>query len=248
MSTEKFNELGLTFKTLTPSDFDEISKFQMLYFFPDEPIARSTKLLEGSGIINKYISSLVKKHMIDPCLKDEVSVAAYNKDGEIIGVRLGYVFEQKMLDEEPNIRWMASMPKWCFPKKLITLGLLMKHNDTLRYGNEYALQDLENCTKYYHGQSLTVTTKARGMGLGKELIKRTNQIALDKGCSHVYICATSLYSQRIFQKLSFQVLHEMPYDHEDFVDKDGKPFFQDMREHKMCQVVICDLNSFDFTL
>ena len=87
MSTEKFNELGLTFKTLTPSDFDEISKFQMLYFFPDEPIARSTKLLEGSGIINKYISSLVKKHMIDPCLKDEVSVAAYNKDGEIIGVR-----------------------------------------------------------------------------------------------------------------------------------------------------------------
>ena len=69
--------------------------------------------------------------------------------------RLGYVFEQKMLDEEPNIRWMASMPKWCFPKKLITLGLLMKHNDTLRYGNEYALQDLENCTKYYHGQSLT---------------------------------------------------------------------------------------------
>ena len=80
MSKEKFNELGLTFKTLTPSDFDEISKFQMLYFFPDEPIARSTKLLEGSGIINKYISSLVKKYLIDPCLKDEVSVAAYNKD------------------------------------------------------------------------------------------------------------------------------------------------------------------------
>ena len=87
MSSEKFNELGLTFKTLTPRDFDEICEFLMLYFFPDEPITRSTKLLEGSGIINKYISSLVKKHMIDPCLKDEVSVAAYNKDGEIIGVR-----------------------------------------------------------------------------------------------------------------------------------------------------------------
>ena len=87
MSTEKFNELGLTFKTLKPSDFDEISEFQMLNFFPDEPISRSTKLLEGSGIINKYISSLVKKYLIDPCLKDEVSVAAYNKDGEIIGAR-----------------------------------------------------------------------------------------------------------------------------------------------------------------
>ena len=54
---------------------------------------------------------------------------------------------------------MASMPKWCFPKKLITLGLLMKHNERLRYGNKYALQDIENCTKFYHGMSLTVTTK-----------------------------------------------------------------------------------------
>ena len=87
MSSEKFNELGLTFKTLTPRDFDEICEFLMLYFFPDEPITRSTKLLEGSGIINKYISSLVKKYLIDPCLKDEVSIAAYNKEGEIIGVR-----------------------------------------------------------------------------------------------------------------------------------------------------------------
>ena len=87
MSTDKFNELGLTFKELTPSDFDEISEFLALYFFPDEPITRSTKLLEGSGLINKYISSLVKKYLIDPWLKDEVSIAAYNKDGEIIGVR-----------------------------------------------------------------------------------------------------------------------------------------------------------------
>jgi hypothetical protein len=52
---------------------------------------------------------------------------------------------------------LASMPKWCFPKKLITFGLLMKHNGTLRYGNEYALKDLENCTKFYRGQSLTGT-------------------------------------------------------------------------------------------
>ena len=85
--TDKYTELGLTFKVLTPSDFKEIEEFLMAYFFPDEPMSRSTKLLEGSGFINKYISGLVKKHMIDPCLKEEVSVAAYNKDGEIIGTR-----------------------------------------------------------------------------------------------------------------------------------------------------------------
>ena len=85
------------------------------------------------------------------------------------------------------------------------------------------------------------------MGLGKELVKRTNKIALEKGCSHVYVQATSIYSQRIFQKLSFQVLHEMPYDHEDFVDQDGNPFFQNMGEHKTEQVLVCDLKNFDFS-
>ena len=85
------------------------------------------------------------------------------------------------------------------------------------------------------------------MGLGKELIKRTNKIALDKECSHVYLKATSIYSQRIFQKMSFQILHEMPYDHEDFVDNDGNPYFKETGEHKIQQVMICDLRNFDFS-
>ena len=60
-----------------------------------------------------------------------------------------------MLKDEPNLIWMACMPKWCFPEKLITLGLLMKHNSQLRYGDKYGLEDIENCTKFYHGKSLT---------------------------------------------------------------------------------------------
>ena len=85
------------------------------------------------------------------------------------------------------MRWMASMPSWCFPYKLIKLGMLLLFFDELRYGNVYAFEDVENVTKFYHGKSLTVGSKARGMGLGKELIKQTNKIALEKGCSHVYI-------------------------------------------------------------
>ena len=69
--------------------------------------------------------------------------------------RLGYVFEKRMLDDEPNFTWMASMPKWCFPKKLITVGLIMKYDSQLRYGNKYALEDIKNCTNFYHGLSLT---------------------------------------------------------------------------------------------
>ena len=85
--TDKFTESELNFKVLTSSDYDEIKKFLELYFFPEEPVARSTKLLEGTGLINRYISGLVKRHMMDPCLKDGTSVAAYNNEGEIIGAK-----------------------------------------------------------------------------------------------------------------------------------------------------------------
>ena len=86
-TTDKLKESELNFKVLKPSDHNEIKEFLELYFFPEEPVSRSTKLLEGTGFINKYISSLVKRYMMDPCLKDGTSIAAYNKEGEIIGAK-----------------------------------------------------------------------------------------------------------------------------------------------------------------
>ena len=80
---------------------------------------------------------------------------------------------------------------------------------------------------------------ARGLGLGTELILRTNAIAKEQDCSHVYICASSMYSQAIFKKLNFQVLHEQMYG--EYKNPDGSELFIDMREHKCCQVVVFDL-------
>ena len=86
---------------------------------------------------------------------------------------------------------------------------------------------------------MTVGPKARGLGLGTELIKRTNAIAKEQGCSHVYICASSFYSQAIFKKLKFYVLHELLY--EGYKNNKGSDFFIDMGEHKSCQMVVFDL-------
>ena len=93
----------------------------------------------------------------------------------------------------PNIRWMASMPSWCFPSQLIKFGRIWHFFDQVQNGKNYAFEDIENVTKIYHGKKLAVGSKARGMGLGKELIKRANKIGLEKGCSHVYIAATSIH-------------------------------------------------------
>ena len=42
--------------------------------------------------------------------------------------------------------------------------------------------------------------------------------------------ATGKYSQAIFKKLNFEVLHELNY--EGFIGKDGTDFFKNMQEHK----------------
>ena len=88
MSSEnKFTELGVTFKVLQPSDYQKVMDFLLESFFPDEPIFRSTKILDGSGIVNNYIAGLVKKELVEPCLEDGQSIAAINKEGDIIGAR-----------------------------------------------------------------------------------------------------------------------------------------------------------------
>ena len=92
------------------------------------------------------------------------------------------------------------------------------------------------------GHSLSVKSEARGLGIGKELIRRTMALAKEKECSIVYILTTSIYSQAIFKSLGFRVLQEMAYD--EFKDYDGTPFFRDMREHKKAQVVAYDLTNF----
>ena len=116
--------------------------------------------------------------------------------------------------------------------------------DSMGYGKMYAFRDFPNATKIYSGQSVCVSPKARGLGLGKELIRRTNNLAKDKGCSYVYILATSLYSQKIFRSLNFQVHSEKEY--ETCKNKDGSNFFKDMQVHKSAQLVVLDLSNWCF--
>ena len=110
------------------------------------------------------------------------------------------------------MRWMASMPSWCFPNQLIKLGMLLIFFDEIPYGNNRPFQEIEDLSKFYHGKSLTVSSKARGMGLGTELIKQTNKNALDKGCSHVYIAATSVYSQGYLYVFCWALYCDLSFD------------------------------------
>jgi GNAT superfamily N-acetyltransferase len=155
---------------------------------------------------------------------------------------MGEIVDKTQLDD-PDFRWMASLPAWLCPRKLITLGMTMKFLDMANYSKDKAFEEAgKEATKIFHGHSVTVGPKVRGMGLGKELLKRSMDLAKSKECSHVYIMATSIYSQRIFSSMGYRVIHETLYS--DFKDRDGvSEFFKDMGEHKSAQIVLFDLST-----
>ncbi len=73
--------------------------------------------------------------------------------------------------------------------------------DLLQYGKKICLKDVPEATKVYVGMSLSVSRDGRGKGLGKELIRRSMDWAKNNDCSHMYIYATGIYSQAIFDQI-----------------------------------------------
>ena len=77
---------------------------------------------------------------------------------------------------------MRSLPLWMVPRKFMSMACF-KHfmkSSEIRYDKEMTFGDLPKATKFYHGLSLTVSSKSRGLGLGKELVERTNVLAKEQ--------------------------------------------------------------------
>ena len=87
MSANKWTELGISFKAITKDDILQVEEFLAKHFYTDEPIFRSTKLAEGTGILQKYLTHLIRHYSTLPCFKDATSLMAVDKNGNILGVR-----------------------------------------------------------------------------------------------------------------------------------------------------------------
>ena len=87
MTQDKWTEKGITFKIPTLEDLDKVRDFMYKYFFPDEPIFSSTRLMEGNGFIDRQVQKIIEEYMIQESLKDKTSIIAIDYKGDIIGCR-----------------------------------------------------------------------------------------------------------------------------------------------------------------
>ena len=87
MSESKWSDKGINFKIVSIGDYEKIKAFLLKAFFPDEPIFRSLKLMEGNGYIDKYVIKIIDSYMIKDALKESTSMAAFDENEEIVGLR-----------------------------------------------------------------------------------------------------------------------------------------------------------------
>ena len=246
MEDEKWiSEKKIKFSMATEKDVQDVIKFLHENFYPDEPVTRNTKVMEGSGWLDTYYRDLCDKVMAtQPITKVEITpaciVARSTIDDSLVGVRMGEIVSRKNVKDEPlpPIMWIGNLPSFIpVPKKLIDMTNLLQHWLDLKYSKCNAFEELKDTDMIYFAANVCVSSKARGLGLGTELVKRGYEIAKNSGCGYTYILASSIYSQRIFHKLGdCNVLHEGKYEDYKY-DKRGRPFLIEPREHKVIQVL-----------
>jgi len=200
-------------------------------FFPDEPLFRSLgmTLANTSWLKDMYVKAL----------KDGSSVVAVNKEGELMGVRVGKVTRRADWAAwfEDRIGGIFNSMPFLLPKKL---KILMKFMGPawLDFKPYKILSELP-CEVMYDDKAVCSARWHGVKGLGTELVRRSEEVARGRGCTHTYAIVTGKYSAKIFDKLGHTLLKAVKYA--DFKDSNGELYLKDTREHDECMIYLKSL-------
>jgi len=241
MTATDWDELGIQFSVVPIERGDDAVQFMYDHFIPDEPIFRSLGFEPWNS---KMMNSLGAYFMKDEGIKDGTSIMATDKDGKIIGLRMGKrATKQKTLLQQKIVDWISwIVPFFVWELIFGKLAHLMRLMRELKYEPHKAFDEL-GCDVIYEEISVVVEKDARVRGLGTELIKRSMDLATKLGCDYMKLLATGEYSSKIFFRLNFTLQNQ--YEYENFKDFDGNTLLNDTREHKFGRVFYIKLSNKD---
>ena len=221
----EFEKQGVTFKIITDDMAPQVTDFMWKNFFPNEPTNRSLGSVEPNWLKNQMPAMA--------SIKTGVSIAAVNENGEILAVRLGVVKNRNEYWTwimEKILSWLLSFAIICsfFPKSMKKTWVAIKLFEKINY-DAWAMFDKLGCDKLYEDKAVCSARDHGIRGLGTEIVRRSERLAADLGCTHTVAAVTGIYSQRIFTKLGHTTLTSLDYD--DFRDENGELYLKDTREH-----------------
>ena len=187
----EFEKQGIQFKIIEPQMYEVVLDFMWEHFMPDEPIGRSLGITRNWVIDEAYFGE---------ALKDGSSIVALDREGNIIGARIGMrkwrsSWFSWILDRVP-----FNMPDWMM--KIMPLPENTKKNlpimiklFTLLDYNVWRMFSMLGCDLIYEDKAVCSARTSGVRGLGTELCRRTELLAKDLGCSHTYAAVTGQESQ-----------------------------------------------------
>ena len=91
---------------------DAVYDYMKTEFCPDEPMFRTTELLNGDGWFDKWAQSEIRKKYFDLGLQKGDCFGSFDSEGNLLGVRLGFISDKNSLPWDPNISWMLNLPSF----------------------------------------------------------------------------------------------------------------------------------------
>ncbi|KAG8302017.1 hypothetical protein J6590_040293 [Homalodisca vitripennis] len=106
-------------------------------------------------------------------------------------------------------------------------------------------ESLDLFTKYdvdkiFDARILSVDSGYRGKGLGKEIIRRAEEVASENNFQIMKGDATGAFSQKILLSLGWKLIHELKYV--DHLDENGEQIFKPPPPHQSLKIMIKKLN------
>jgi len=224
MEDDQWTKQGVEFKVITKEMADDTKNFLWEHFFPDEPIARSLGFTRHPMI--DYV-------MVDETIVHNCSIAAVDKDGQILALRLGAIrnrsdyvdwMADSVLHKVFGWRWVS---RFC-PEPLKNSWIYGKLIHKIQY-NVWPMFNKLGCDKIYEDKAVCSARTHGIKGLGTEVVRRSEKLAAELGCTHTYAHVTGIYSQMVFTKLEHTILTSLEYA--DFKDENGELYLKDTREH-----------------
>jgi len=115
---------------------------------------------------------------------------------------------------------------------------MLKLVERAEYDTYKVLVEL-GCEAVYETKALSSARWHGIRGLGTELVKRSEALAKERGCSHTFVLASGKYSAAVFDKLGHKMVKSVAYA--DFVDSRGELLLKDTREHTHTKVYLKQL-------
>jgi len=245
-SDEAWTEKGVRFEVVKEEKMIEaVLEHLSNDFFPDESVFRSLGVdLSNGSMMYEYKTSLEQGH----------SIAAVNSEGKILGVRIGVILQRGGCDTclTAKLLKLFNFIPCCLPQWMNTFQMLAKRLDFNtfeqfeKFGCDTIYEDKALCSARWHGfRGLGTELVRKTEALAKEngcthtytivsLHRRTEALAKENGCTHTYAIVSSKYSTPIFDRLGHTMVKSLAYA--DFVDNRGELLLNDTREHPEVRV------------